>query len=65
MPSNLEDTSEIVGQSIENPYGDGSGIIKLNRNSKDATLYKISFGDGTVKIYQMVLLLIVIVLFHD
>jgi hypothetical protein len=34
MPSNLDVTSEIVGQSIENPYGDGSGIIKLNRNSK-------------------------------
>ena len=49
MPSNLEDTSEIVGQSIENPYGDGSGIIKLNRNSKDVTFYKISFGDGTVQ----------------
>ncbi len=49
MPSNLVVTTEIVGQKTENPYGDGSGVVKFNINATNATSYKISFGDGTLQ----------------
>lgn len=49
IPSNLVVTPEIVGFSTENPYGDGSGVVKFNINATNATSYKISFGDGTVQ----------------
>ena len=49
LPSNLTVTTEIAGKSIENPKGDGSGIVKFNINATNATSYKISFGDGNVQ----------------
>ena len=48
-PSNLLVTTEIVGKSVENPNGDGSGIVKFNINATNANSYKISFGDGNVQ----------------
>ncbi len=48
-PSNLVVTSEIVGQSANQPNGDGSGTVKFNINANNATSFKISYGDGTLQ----------------
>ena len=40
-PSNLSIDVEIVGQSSENPNGDGSGEVNLTFQATNATLYKI------------------------
>jgi beta-glucanase (GH16 family) len=48
-PSNLVVTSEIVGQSANQPTGDGSGTVKFNINANNATSFKISYGDGTTQ----------------
>jgi beta-glucanase (GH16 family) len=49
IPTNLVVNTEISGQSLENPYGDGSGIVKFKINATNATSYKITFGDGIVQ----------------
>ena len=48
-PTNLVVTSEIVGQSANQPTGDGSGVLHLNIIANNATSYKISYGDGTTQ----------------
>lgn len=37
---------QIVGATQENPNGDGSGMINLSFSAKNATSYKIKFGNG-------------------
>jgi beta-glucanase (GH16 family) len=49
IPSNLIVSSEVNGQSIDKPNGDGSGIVTFNFNATNATSYKIAFGDGNVQ----------------
>lgn len=48
-PTNLVVTSEIVGQSANQPTGDGSGVLHLNISANNATSFKISYGDGTTQ----------------
>ncbi|MGB7842954.1 MAG: glycoside hydrolase family 16 protein, partial [Salinimicrobium sp.] len=45
-PTGLVMTLSIQGVSASNPNGDGSGKINLDFSAKNATLYKINFGNG-------------------
>lgn len=46
-PSNIMITAEIVGKTAEDPFGDGSGMVKLVANADNAISYKYVFSDGT------------------
>ncbi len=46
-PSNLTVDAEIVGQSTENPDGDGSGFVDFTATADNAISYKYIFSDGT------------------
>jgi beta-glucanase (GH16 family) len=46
-PSNIEITAEIVGKSADDPYGDGSGMVKFVTTADNAISYKYVFSDGT------------------
>ena len=46
-PSNIQITAEIVGKTAAEPYGDGSGIVKLVATGDDVISYKYVFSDGT------------------
>jgi beta-glucanase (GH16 family) len=48
-PTKLVITTEIVGQSLDKPTGDGSGVLHLNISANNATSFKISYGDGTTQ----------------
>lgn len=48
-PTNLVVSATVVGTNEQNPNGDGSGVVNFNISATNATSYKISFGDGTVK----------------
>jgi beta-glucanase (GH16 family) len=48
-PTNLVVTSEIVGQTVNQPTGDGSGVLHLTISANNATSFKISYGDGTTQ----------------
>jgi PKD repeat protein len=48
-PSNLVVTSQIEGKSAQFPNGDGIGTVIFNISATNATSYKISLGDGSVK----------------
>ncbi|RXJ51440.1 glycoside hydrolase family 16 protein [Gelidibacter gilvus] len=39
-PTNLEVVSEIVGVDTENPFGDGSGVVKFTAKANNALSYK-------------------------
>jgi hypothetical protein len=39
-PTNLQVSAEIVGQTAENPFGDGSGIVNFNASADNAITYK-------------------------
>lgn len=43
-PSNVVVNTEIVGQSDEDPYGDGSGLVNITVDADGAIAYKIDFG---------------------
>jgi len=43
-PSNVVINTEIVGQSTDKPYGDGSGLVNISVDADDALAYKIDFG---------------------
>ena len=45
-PSNLSVTAQVVGQTEENPYGDGSGLVNFSVSAADAMTYKFIYGDG-------------------
>ncbi|MEO7976325.1 glycoside hydrolase family 16 protein [Flavobacterium sp.] len=46
-PTNVKITVEIVGKTAEDPFGDGSGIVKLVATADNAISYKYVFSDGT------------------
>lgn len=46
-PANLKVTAEIVGKTIADPNGDGSGMVKLSASAENAISYKYIFSDGT------------------
>lgn len=46
-PTNIQITAEIVGKTAAEPYGDGSGIVKLVATGDDVISYKYVFSDGT------------------
>ncbi len=46
-PTNVVITAEIMGQDANNPYGDGSGIVKFVGTSDNALTYRYDFGDGS------------------
>lgn len=43
-PSNVVINTEIVGQSEDNPNGDGSGLVNISVDADNAIAYKIDFG---------------------
>ncbi|NJY63449.1 hypothetical protein HC174_11885 [Salinimicrobium sp. CDJ15-81-2] len=48
-PTNLVIETELTGQDVEHPYGDGSGEVKINVSAENAIAYKIDFGTATDK----------------
>ena len=46
-PTNLSVTAQVVGQSDENPYGDGSGAVTFTATADGAMTYKYVFGNGS------------------
>lgn len=49
-PTNLTVTPEIVGKDANNPYGDGSGVVKITAKADSAISYKFIYnGSETVK----------------
>lgn len=46
-PSNIVVNTEIVGQSEETPYGDGSGLVNISVDADGALAYKIDFGTSS------------------
>lgn len=48
-PSNLVVNTDIVGKSVSNPNGDGSGIINFSISATNATSYKVLLGNGETK----------------
>ena len=49
-PSNLQVSSEIVGSDIDNPYGDGSGVVYFNATASNAINYEFIINGQTVAI---------------
>ena len=45
-PSNIDITTEVVGATAEDPYGDGSGTVNFTVNADNAMTYKFIYGDG-------------------
>lgn len=45
-PSELNVSTEVVGQSEEMPNGDGSGTVNFTVTAKNAMTYKFIYGDG-------------------
>lgn len=45
-PTNLSVTSQVVGQTEDNPYGDGSGTVTFQVSADNAMTYKFMFSDG-------------------
>jgi hypothetical protein len=48
-PSNLVVSATLIGASVQNPNGDGSGTVSFNINATNATSYKILLGNGETK----------------
>jgi len=46
-PTDLAITTDIVGKTAEQPYGDGSGLVNFTFVANDAISYKVDFGDGS------------------
>lgn len=47
VPTNINITYEIVGQDMDNPNGDGSGLVNFTASADDAITFRYEFGDGT------------------
>ncbi len=47
VPSNINITYEIVGQDVDNPNGDGSGLVNFTATADDVLTFRYEFGDGT------------------
>jgi len=46
-PANIIISAEIVGKTTEDPFGDGSGLVKFVAIGDNAISYKYVFSDGT------------------
>ena len=44
-PSNLTVTVELQGQDVDNPFGDGSGVVTLSAIASDAITYKFVINE--------------------
>lgn len=44
-PTDLVINTQIAGQSTANPYGDGSGVVTITANAKDALSYRIAYTE--------------------
>ena len=52
-PSNVQVTTEIVGQNLNDPdfmYGDGTGLVTFTMSANNVITYKVDFGDGKSKV---------------
>ncbi|MGB3547751.1 MAG: family 16 glycosylhydrolase [Saprospiraceae bacterium] len=49
-PSNVALTADIAGADIDNPAGDGSGVVVFIATAQDAITYKFVFSDGTSEV---------------
>ena len=45
-PTNVDLTFELIGADSENPYGDGSGIVKFSATADNEITFNYIFGDG-------------------
>jgi beta-glucanase (GH16 family) len=48
-PTNLKVTATVVGATVQNPNGDGSGVVSFTLSATNATSYKITLGNGETK----------------
>ena len=46
-PTNLQVSTEIIGQDTDNPYGDGSAVVIFRATSDNEINYQFNFGDGS------------------
>ena len=46
-PSNLTLTTVVVGADAANPFGNGTGKVRITVKADNALTYKVDFGDGT------------------
>ncbi|MEH6537337.1 MAG: PKD domain-containing protein [Psychroserpens sp.] len=46
-PTNVQISAEIIGQDVDNPFGDGSGLVNFIGTSDNALTYRYNFGDGS------------------
>lgn len=46
-PSNLTLTTVVVGTDAANPFGNGTGKVRITVKADNALTYKVDFGDGT------------------
>ncbi len=53
-PANLVINTELVGQSPENPYGDGSGDVNITISADNALAYKVGFDANSVSDYTVI-----------
>ena len=49
-PSNLNISAQVVGQSEEMPYGDGSGTVNFSVTAENAMTYKFIYGEGVEEV---------------
>lgn len=48
VPQNLQLTANVVGTDVNNPNGDGSGVVQFSFSAENATNYKLNVGNGQV-----------------
>ncbi|MEM9685453.1 MAG: family 16 glycosylhydrolase [Bacteroidota bacterium] len=49
-PTNLQVQVTIVGQDVDNPEGDGSGMVDFTATAQNASSYRFIFSDGTEEV---------------
>lgn len=49
-PSNLQIEVEILNADNENPFGDGSGQVKITATAQNVISYKFDFGDNVTRL---------------
>lgn len=49
-PTNLNVSFDIQGVDADNPYGDGSGFVRVTAKASNAITYVFDFGDGQNKL---------------
>lgn len=49
-PTNLQVQVTIIGQDVDNPNGDGSGMVDFTATAQNASSYRFIFSDGTEEV---------------